>query len=1419
MPRRHFRGLQVLRKLSFALSALLLSASVLPAASFVNGQAARAVIGQNNFTDATYGADQNILGGVSGIAYSGGKLFAADSNRLSAIPQNNRVLIFDTTQIPGPGADLVMAPHPSSTCWLCGFYASTVIGQQDFTSNTPGRNAVPTNTGAENYAGTFNIPTAVASNGTILAVADTDNNRVLIWSSIPTSNTVPPNIVLGQADFTSFQSPQPVNANSLRGPEGVWIQGTKVFVADTLNHRVLIWNSIPTQNNQPADIVLGQENFSAAFAPLTGSMSPPTAATHLYSPTSVTSDGTRLFVADLGSNRVLIWNSIPTASTQPADVVLGQPDMTTGVPNWVDALCADKTARRCESTLNFPRFALSDGTRLFIADGGNDRVLIYNSIPTVNGAPADAVLGQPDFAQDIVSTATQSIASTVIDNTAAVDTTPSPTSLAWDGTNLYVSDPFNRRVLLFTPGDVPIPTNSVVNWASEIIRQEGVVVIGPASSTSAITANDTVTITIAGTGYTYTVKTNDTYAAIAQGLVDAINANGGDPNVTALLRPGSSTVYLSSKQANLGFDAISLAASASNTANLALQTSGSYLSAGTAATASPGMLVEINAPSGVTLADQNASIPEQPTSDLQVTLGGVQVYMDGIPQPLVKVSPSQIVTLVPWSFADRNSTSTYIKTQRGDGSTTLTNATSAYIAPANPGLFGDKSGGGIPPFPAANARHQPGNPEAVISIDGTAKAGDTATITVFGDRAYSYTVIAGEETLGFVVLRLAEKINAANDPDVTASIGAAFNRIILTARRPGIAGNGIAVAGSTSANAQLTVTPYTPATCCDVQANTPITVNNPAQAGEVITLSAAGLGLIGQENQPVAGQLYNGPVPNTALNFVSATMGGSTGQIVSAGIPTGSYGKYDVQMIVPSNLSANSATQVYIAQNAFVSNIVTLPVGTPTGIPDTPATQPVVTPPIVSAPAPPPAPVCTYSLSSSSKSYLANANDGAIGVTTQGGCPWTASVDQSWISISNSATNTGIGFVTFHLSDNGTGASRSAVLTVAGQPVTITQSASASPNSTALRFLPLATPCRVADTRGAQGPLVTGGSTRDFQVVSSACGIPATARAYAMNVTVVPPGPLTYLTVFPAGVTRPLASTLNSLDGRIKANAAIVPAGANGAVSVFATNDTHVVLDVTGYFVPATTPGALAFYPFTSCRLLDTRLSTGIMASRPLTAGQARTIPVLSSACNVPATAEAYSLNVTAIPKTPLTYLTVWPGGQAQPATSTLNAPTGTTVANAAIVPAGTGGSLSVFSTADADLVLDINGYFAPAGDPGALNLYTATPCRALDTRIEALFAPVNGAFSPIIIGTSGCNVPASAQFYIFNATAVPQNQLSYLTLWSYGAPQTTVSTLNAYDGAVTSNLAIVPAGSAAISAFTSDPSHLILDLLGYFAP
>ncbi len=371
-----------------------------------------------------------------------------------------------------------------------------------------------------------------------------------------------------------------------------------------------------------------------------------------------------------------------------------------------------------------------------------------------------------------------------------------------------------------------------------------------------------------------------------------------------------------------------------------------------------------------------------------------------------------------------------------------------------------------------------------------------------------------------------------------------------------------------------------------------------------------------------------------------------------------------------------------------------------------------------------------------------------------------------------------------------------------------------------LRFVPV-TPCRVADTRNPNGPFggpfIGAGTTRGFTIPDGSCGIPNTAQAYSLNATVVPKGSLGFLTMFPCGETLPLASTLNSIDGRVKAGAAIVPAGTNGAVCAFVTNDTDLVLDVNGYFVPSSNTSALAFYPLTPCRVVDTRGPAGALGGPSLVGNAARSFPILSSSCSVPAAAQAYSLNYTSVPKGNLGFLTTWPAGQTQPLVSTLNAPTGAVTANAAIIPAGTNGDISVFVTHNSDLVIDIDGYFAPPG-AGGLSLFPTTPCRVLDTRNPTGSQPFKGTLNDDVSG-SGCSIPATASAFVLNATAVPPGPLGFLTLWPQGATQPLVSTLNAGDGAVTSNMAIVPTTNGSISAFVPDLSHLVLDISGFFAP
>jgi hypothetical protein len=376
-----------------------------------------------------------------------------------------------------------------------------------------------------------------------------------------------------------------------------------------------------------------------------------------------------------------------------------------------------------------------------------------------------------------------------------------------------------------------------------------------------------------------------------------------------------------------------------------------------------------------------------------------------------------------------------------------------------------------------------------------------------------------------------------------------------------------------------------------------------------------------------------------------------------------------------------------------------------------------------------------------------------------------------------------------------------------------------------LGFIPI-TPCRVVDTRAAVGslggPSMTAGSTRSFPLPMGACGLPAEASAYSLNVTVAPKTKLQYLSLWASGQAQPFVSTLNSLDGRIVANAAIVAAGTDGAISVYVTDATDVIIDVNGYFGPNSASGALTFVPVTPCRVTDTRKATGTFGGPVLTAGSSRSFPVPSSACSIPATATAYALNATAIPTSTLRYLTLYPTGSVLPYVSTLNSYNGQVTANAAIVPMGTNGGVTAYVTDQANLVLDINGYFT-SNPPAPRVFNTVTPCRVADTRNASgtFGGPIMAANSTrsFPLPASACNIPSSATAYALNITVVPTGELQYLTLWPDGQAKPAVSTLNSYDGQVVANAALVQGGNAgAVDVYVTDQTHVVIDIVGYFS-
>ena len=232
----------------------------------------------------------------------------------------------------------------------------------------------------------LNHPGKVASDGKRLIVADTWNNRVLIWNEIPKENDNAPDLVLGQLDFDSNVAM--LGADGLNWPMGVATYGKKLLVADTNNNRILVWNEFPTRNGQPADLVLGAFDFETRTDSSYG-RDDRNRRTHIDWPWAIWTNGEKVIAGSTGDGAILVWNTFPTENNQQPDLILGVENfsMRFGVgiddPNFkIDPMIRVGGARSIDS----------DGKRLVIGTYQPPQAYIWNEFPTRNGQPADFIL-------------------------------------------------------------------------------------------------------------------------------------------------------------------------------------------------------------------------------------------------------------------------------------------------------------------------------------------------------------------------------------------------------------------------------------------------------------------------------------------------------------------------------------------------------------------------------------------------------------------------------------------------------------------------------------------------------------------------------------------------------------------------------------------------------------------------------------------------------------------------------------------------------------------------------------------------------------------------------------------------------------------------------------------------------------------
>ncbi len=280
--------------------------------------------------------------------------------------------------------------------------------------------------GAENNP--FLAPRGIWITDNALFVSDTGQNRVFIWRSFPQSEFAAPDIVLGQEQVadTYRNAGQAVNAGSLQYPSGIWSDGQRVIIADAWNHRVLIWNSFPTANGQPADVVLGQPDVESNLPNYKGIGAEPDART-LNWPYGVHSDGRQLWVADTGNRRVLYFKTIPTSSFTPADNVIGQHNFGEKEYDAQNAVWPYSVR-------------IGPGGQLAVTDTQYYRVLIWHAWESAFDRPADSIIGQNDLSAN---------------GQNQFRLTPSDCSLNWcydsffEDEGIWVADTGNSRLIWF----------------------------------------------------------------------------------------------------------------------------------------------------------------------------------------------------------------------------------------------------------------------------------------------------------------------------------------------------------------------------------------------------------------------------------------------------------------------------------------------------------------------------------------------------------------------------------------------------------------------------------------------------------------------------------------------------------------------------------------------------------------------------------------------------------------------------------------------------------------------------------------------------------------------------------------------------------------------------------------------------------
>jgi hypothetical protein len=384
-------------------------------------------------------------------------------------------------------------------------------------------------------------------------------------------------------------------------------------------------------------------------------------------------------------------------------------------------------------------------------------------------------------------------------------------------------------------------------------------------------------------------------------------------------------------------------------------------------------------------------------------------------------------------------------------------------------------------------------------------------------------------------------------------------------------------------------------------------------------------------------------------------------------------------------------------------------------------------------------------------------------------------------------------------------------------------SAAAAPTA-AGRFVSLS-PTRILDTRqglGAPPRRVAAGTSIDVQMTGSL--VPTEATAVAFNLTATGAGGAGFVTAWPAGSAAPVVSNLNlPSPGSTVANLVVVALPASGRVSILTSSGADLIADVSGYWLPAEGGASTAgrFVSQRPARILDTRQGLGAPAAKLAPNGRAD-LAVAGNGGVPQRGASAVVLVVTATGASDPGFVTAWPTGLTIPEASVLNLKSrGDTVPNLVIVPLGTEGRVSLFSSNGTHLIVDVAGWFtdASAASSTAGLFVPLAPNRALDSRNRAPFGKLWPGQRNDLVVTGHGQVPATGvSAVIANVTSTGAANAGFVTVWPAATAQPTASNLNPPGGSDVAGLSFVGIGATgAFSLYSDRGTGVLADISGYF--